>query len=129
MLTVRMQHGDTAVAQLPEQVDYDNAALVRAHCEELVWQGCATLVLDASRVKHLDSSGISMLIAVSRVLGDRGGTLRIAALNAHYRGVWRLLGLDSLFPVAPTALAALRAAGRAALPGRPSRAARSEDPV
>ncbi|MEH0636853.1 STAS domain-containing protein [Streptomyces bottropensis] len=109
MVIVRMQDGDTAVAQLPKQVDYDNAALVGALCEDLVGQGCATLVLDASQVDYLDSSGISMIIKLWRVLGDRAGTLRVAALNAHYHQVWRLLGLDSLFPLSPTVRAALPA--------------------
>ncbi|MFD5271647.1 hypothetical protein [Streptomyces sp. NPDC058335] len=50
MLTVRMQHQGTVVAQLPEQVDYDNAILVGAQCEDLVRQGCVILVLDACRL-------------------------------------------------------------------------------
>ncbi|USQ85482.1 STAS domain-containing protein [Streptomyces phaeoluteigriseus] len=107
MLTVLMQHEGTVVAQLPEQVDYDNATLVGAQCEDLVRHGCATLVLDASRVDYLDSSGISMIIKLSRILGDHAGTLRVANFNAHYHQVWRLLGLDSLFPVSPTVQAAL----------------------
>jgi anti-sigma B factor antagonist len=109
MVIVRRQDEDTVVAQLPKQVDYDNASLVGAQCEDLVRQGCATLVLDASQVEYLDSSGISMIIALSRVLGDRSGTLRVAALHPHYQQVWRLLGLDFLLPLSPTVRAALPA--------------------
>ncbi|MGA5039782.1 STAS domain-containing protein [Streptomyces capoamus] len=109
MLTVRMQGENTTVAQLPEEIDYDTAALVGAQCEDLIRQGCATLVLDASRLVYLDSSGVSMLITLSRILDDRNGTLRLAAFNAHYQHVWRLLGLDTLLPVYPTADAALKA--------------------
>ncbi|MET9505499.1 STAS domain-containing protein [Streptomyces sp. NPDC006259] len=119
MLTVRMRHGDTAVAQLPEQVDYDNAILVGAQCEDLVRQGCGTLVLDASQVEYLDSSGISMIIKLSHILDDHAGTLRVAALNAHYRQVWHILGLDFLFPAFPTVYAALDAAARASRPPAP----------
>lgn len=109
MLTVRMQHEDTTVAQLPEEVDYDNASLVGAQCEDLVKRGCSTLVLDASRVRYLDSSGISMIITLSRILDGHAGALRLAALDAHYQQVWRLLGLDSLLPVFRTVKAALEA--------------------
>ena len=109
MLTVRMQGDGTAVVRLPAQVDYDNASAVGAQCEDLVRQGCAVLVVDASRVEYLDSSGVSMLIMLSRVLEERSGTLRIAAFNSHYQQIWRLLGLEALFPLSPTVGAALPA--------------------
>ncbi|UFR06839.1 STAS domain-containing protein [Streptomyces sp. Go40/10] len=109
MLTVRMQGETTTVAQLPREIDYDAAPLVGAQCEDLIRQGCATLVLDASRLEYLDSSGVSMIITLSRRLDDRAGTLRLAALNAHYQSVWTLLGLDTLLPVFPTTDAALNA--------------------
>ncbi|GGP98693.1 hypothetical protein GCM10010233_13970 [Streptomyces pseudogriseolus] len=108
MLTVRMQHGDATIAQLPETVDYDNAYLVGAQCEDLVNSGCTTLVVDASKVTYMDSSGISMLVTLWRILDQRGGVLRVAALSAHYEQVWNLLGLEQVFPVFPTVDAALQ---------------------
>ncbi|MEU8289488.1 STAS domain-containing protein [Streptomyces pseudogriseolus] len=108
MLTVRMQHGDATIAQLPETVDYDNAYLVGAQCEDLVNSGCITLVVDASKVTYMDSSGISMLVTLWRILDQRGGVLRVAALSAHYEQVWNLLGLEQVFPVFPTVDAALQ---------------------
>ncbi|MEV6839743.1 STAS domain-containing protein [Streptomyces sp. NPDC051133] len=102
-----MRQTDTMVARLPAEVDYDNASDVAAQCTDLANQDCSTLVLDASEVKYLDSSGISMIITLSRVLDDRAGTLRLAALSDHYQQVWRILGLDTLLPVFPTVNAAL----------------------
>jgi anti-sigma B factor antagonist len=102
MLSVRMRRADTAVALLPEQVDFDNASVVRAQCENLVRQGCRRLVLDASEVRHLDSSGIGMIVSLSHVLSGLDGTLRLAALDDHHRQVWRILGLDDLLPLSPT---------------------------
>ncbi|MBL1083490.1 STAS domain-containing protein [Streptomyces actinomycinicus] len=107
MLKVLVGHADTAIVRLPTQVDYDNASDVGARCEDLVRQGCSTLVLDASEVQYLDSSGVSMIITLSRVLDDHAGTLRLAALSDHYQQVWRLLGLDALLPVFPAVNAAL----------------------
>ncbi|MFF9091214.1 STAS domain-containing protein [Streptomyces sp. NPDC014991] len=108
MITVRMQHGNTMVAQLPEEIDYDNASLVGAQCEDLVRQGCRTLILDASTVRYLDSSAISMLILLLRLLDDHDGTLRLAALDDHYQQTLRILGLDTLFLLYPTVEAAHR---------------------
>jgi anti-sigma B factor antagonist len=109
MLTVRTLGEGVAVAGLPKQVDFDNASLVGAQCEDLVRQGCAYLVVDASGVEYLDSSGISMLITLSRILADRSGALRIAGFNVHYRQIWTMLGLDDLLPLSPTVQAALPA--------------------
>ncbi|WP_333774363.1 STAS domain-containing protein [Streptomyces sp. IBSBF 3136] len=108
MVRVRIRHGDTTVVRLPTRLDYDNASDVGARCEELTGQGGGTFVLDASEVQYLDSSGISVIIALWRALDHRAGTLRLAALSDHYQQVWRLLGLDTLLPVFPTVNAALR---------------------
>ncbi|MEV7198799.1 STAS domain-containing protein [Streptomyces griseoluteus] len=107
MLKVPVRHADTPVVRLPSEVDYENADDVGARCEGLIKEGCRALVLDASEVQYLDSSGISMIITLSRVLDSHAGALRLAALSDHYQQVWRLLGLDSLLPVFPTVNAAL----------------------
>ncbi|WP_293992764.1 STAS domain-containing protein [Streptomyces sp.] len=107
MLRVLVRHADTTVVRLPTEVDYDNASDIGARCQDLIREGCATLVLDASDVHYLDSSGVSMIITLSRALDNHAGTLRLAALSDHYQQVWRLLGLDTLLPVFPTVHAAL----------------------
>lgn len=106
MVTVTLQDGDLSVAVLPEEVDYDNARLVGAQCEFLVRHGCRTLVVDASRAKHLDSSAVSMLVLLHRIIEEHGGCLRIAGLDAYYRSVFRILGVDKVFSLFPTAQAA-----------------------
>ncbi|MFI9804223.1 STAS domain-containing protein [Streptomyces sp. NPDC052301] len=107
MLRVRVRHADTTVVRLPTEVDYGNAADIGAQCESLIKEGCATLIVDASEVQYLDSSGVSMIITLSCALDKHAGTLRLAALSDHYQQVWRLLGLDTLLPVFPTVHAAL----------------------
>ncbi|MFI0502370.1 STAS domain-containing protein [Streptomyces albogriseolus] len=107
MLRVRVQHADTTVVQLPSEVDHENVSDIGARCEYLIEEGCTTLVLDASDVLYLDSSGVSMIVALSSALESRAGVLRLAALSDHYQQVWRLLGLDTLLPVFPTVHAAL----------------------
>ncbi|MFF0686734.1 STAS domain-containing protein [Streptomyces albogriseolus] len=107
MLRVRVHQADTTVVRLPSEVDLENASDIGARCEELIEEGCTTLVLDASDVQYLDSSGVSMIVALSRVLDSRAGVLRLAALSDHYQQVWGLLGLDTILPVFPTVHAAL----------------------
>ncbi|MEU2775797.1 STAS domain-containing protein [Streptomyces sp. NPDC007162] len=114
MLMVRVRHADTTVVRLPTEVAYGNASDLGARCEDLIREGCGTLVLDASEVQYLDSSGVSMIITLSRALDNHAGTLRLAALSDHYQQVWRILGLDTLLPVFPTVHAALDGRGTGA---------------
>ncbi|MFC8936818.1 STAS domain-containing protein [Streptomyces griseoincarnatus] len=107
MLRVRVRHADTTVVRLPSEVDHENASDIGARCQELIEEGCATLVLDASDVQYLDSSGVSVIVALSSALDSHAGSLRLAALSDHYQQVWRILGLDTLLPVFPTVGAAL----------------------
>ncbi|WNZ08158.1 STAS domain-containing protein [Streptomyces sp. 11x1] len=107
MLRVRVQHADTTVVRLPSEVDHENASDISARCQELIEKGCTTLVLDASDVQYLDSSGVSVIVALSSALDSHAGALRLASLSDHYRQVWRLLGLDTLLPVFLTVHAAL----------------------
>ncbi|MER5509595.1 STAS domain-containing protein [Streptomyces sp. NPDC002766] len=112
-----MRQGNATIARLPEAVDYDTASHIGDECKSLIKQGCRTLVLDASQVQYLDSSGISMLIMLTRALEERAGTLRIADLSDHYQQVWHVLGLDTMFPIAPTVNAALDAPATEPSPG------------
>ncbi|MGW2488210.1 STAS domain-containing protein [Streptomyces sp. NPDC001606] len=107
MLRVRVRHADATVVRLPAEVDYDNASGIGARCADLVEEGCGTLVLDASDVQYLDSSGVSMIITLSRLCDNGSGALRLAAFSDHYQQVWRVLGLDALLPVFPTVDTAL----------------------
>ncbi len=107
MLRVRVHQADTTVVRLPSEFDHENASDIGARCEDLIRKGCTTLVLDASDVQYLDSSGVSVIVALSSALDSQAGTLRLAALSDHYQQVWRLLGLDTLLPVFPTVHASL----------------------
>ncbi len=73
MLRVRVHQADTTVVRLPSEVDHANASDIGARCEDLIEEGCTTLVLDASDVQYLDSSGVSMIVALSSVLDSRAG--------------------------------------------------------
>ncbi len=120
MLTVQVQGENTAVVRLPQQVDFDNASAVGAQCEDLVQRGLTTLVVDASGTEYLDSSGVTMLITLSRTTQARSGTLYLAAFNSHYQQIWHMLGLETvipLFPTVPAALSVSDARDPAAAPG------------
>ncbi|MCS0604358.1 STAS domain-containing protein [Streptomyces sp. LP11] len=90
------------VAALPEDVDLFTSPDVRAAGEGLLDGGCRFLVLDTSTVAHIDSSGITVLLAFWQRLDEAGGAMVLSVPDPHLR--WRLdiLGLDSVMDVTQT---------------------------
>lgn len=69
------------------------------------------VVLNFSQVKFLNSSNISRLLKLRKVITDSKHRLKLCAIPIQVWGVFLLTGLDSLFEVAEdtaTALASLQ---------------------
>ena len=75
---------------------------------EAIDGGATHVIVDASRVDYLDSSGIGELVAAARRLSESGGRLGIASPGAKLREILEITKLYRIFPVADseTALAA-----------------------
>ncbi|NLX05451.1 MAG: STAS domain-containing protein [Phycisphaerae bacterium] len=78
---------------------------------DLVDQGARRLVVDFSRVDHLSSSALGMLITVRQGLSQVKGDMRLCNIRPEIYEVFKITGLDKLFVIQPTvteALASLR---------------------
>ncbi|MEW2291053.1 STAS domain-containing protein [Streptomyces sp. NPDC047841] len=102
MLHLIDRSDDLVVAALPQDVDFCTSADVRAAGERLLAVDCRYLVLDTSSVTNLDSSGITVLLAIWQGLREAGGALLVAVPDEHLR--WRLgiLGLDTVLVITVT---------------------------
>lgn len=76
----------------------------------LIENGHASVVLDMSRVGHVDSTGLSMLVASRAMLQQAGGDLRLAGVNPR---VWRVLEVTRLTGVFRVYLSVDEAVSRA----------------
>jgi anti-anti-sigma factor len=65
------------------------------------------VVLNFAKVKFLNSSNISRLLKLRKVLVDRKRRLRLCEIPIQVWGVFLLTGLDSLFDVAEDTASAL----------------------
>ena len=65
------------------------------------------VVLNFSQVRFLNSSNISRLLKLRKVLLDKQHRLRLCAIPIQVWGVFLLTGLDSLFDVAEDPASAL----------------------
>ncbi|MEV5432360.1 STAS domain-containing protein [Streptomyces sp. NPDC052701] len=101
MLHVIAREGDRVTAELPEDVDLYTTPALRAVVHRLIDEGCRRLVLDASRTVHLDSTGVSALVAWFHRLDGQGGTLVVTGLSEALHRMLTILGLDTVMALTP----------------------------
>jgi anti-sigma B factor antagonist len=90
--------GETVVVR--GEIDMATAPQLREVLNKLVDGGAARIVLDCRGLDFLDSSGIGVLIAVRKRLGD-DGALTIESPRAHVRKVLELTGVSDHVEIAP----------------------------
>jgi len=72
-------------------------------------QGERKFLIDFTSTGYIDSSGLGVLVSLSKKIREVGGELRLAGLNEDLRTLFELTKLDSLFAIADTADKALAA--------------------
>lgn len=99
-----------AIVTLTGELDVSSAAQLRGHLAALLGDGADHLILDFAHVEFIDSSGLSVLAGLHRLLraserageGDRArraGTLAVAAVNQRVRHVLRTAGFTGIIPI------------------------------
>jgi anti-sigma B factor antagonist len=92
--------GDATVVVVRGEIDMATAPQLRNTLNELVDGGASRLVLDCRGLDFLDSSGIGVLIAVRKRLGD-DGAMTLEAPQPHVRKVLELTGVIDHVEIAP----------------------------
>src|SRR5215471_9433366 len=89
--------GDLDLAGVPSFLGYLNRAS----------QGGVNLIVDLSRLRYIDSSGINTLLAVQKTFARAGRRIVLAAVSPRMLRVFKIVGLEQIVPVYPTVEAAL----------------------
>ncbi|WP_160573616.1 STAS domain-containing protein [Actinomadura physcomitrii] len=103
-------HTDLVVVTLTGEVDVATAGRLRDHLAALIARGARHLVLDFTGVAFIDSSGLSVVAGIHRLLcsaehtgsGEDGrapGTLALAGVNVRIREVLRTTGFTRFVPI------------------------------
>jgi anti-sigma B factor antagonist len=90
--------GDTVIVR--GEVDMATAPQLRDLLNELVDAGSTRIRLDCRHLDFLDSSGIGVLVAVRKRLGEEGA-LTLEAPPAHVRKVLELTGVSAHVAIVP----------------------------
>src|SRR5512138_3953961 len=103
------QVGDVAIAAIPvEELDASNAAEFKRDMAPVL-EAHANLVLDLSRLRFVDSSGLGAFISCLRRLNARGGDLKLSGMSNQVRAVFELVRMHRVFDILPTRDDAVRA--------------------
>lgn len=86
------------VLRVSGRIDAVTAAEFDRACLAALAAGAPNLVLDFAAVRYISSAGLRCLLNAAKALGNRGGSLHLAALGGIAREVVELAGFGSLFP-------------------------------
>jgi anti-sigma B factor antagonist len=91
--------GTTARVTVRGEIDVATAPQLRELLHELIQGGAQQIVLDCRDLGFLDSSGIGLLVAARKRLGD--GELVVDSPPAHVRKVLELTGVAAALSLRP----------------------------
>lgn len=81
------------VMRLAGELDMTTVPDVRSAMESAVNRGCLNVVLDLERVTYADSSALSLIVWIDRLLEPKGGRLVLAGADRNIARVIELSGL------------------------------------
>ena len=67
---------------------------------EQLEDGDRKFVIDFADTGYIDSSGLGVLVSLSKKIREQGGELRLSSLNEDLRTLFELTKLDTLFRIA-----------------------------
>ena len=101
--------GDVAVAILPvEELDAGNAGEFKRDIAPVL-EANTNLVVDLSRLRFVDSSGLGAFLSCLRQVNAKGGDLKLCGMSKPVRTVFELVRLHRIFDILSTREEAVRA--------------------
>lgn len=92
------EDGVTVVAVEGQLIVGNRQELKQKVLQELE-DGGRKFLIDFSETGYIDSSGLGVLVSLSKKIREQGGELRLAALNDDLKTLFELTKLDTLFQI------------------------------
>ncbi len=103
------QIGSIAVATVPEdELDASNAGEFKRDIAPVL-QANTRLVLDLSRLRFVDSSGLGAMLSCLRQLSAKNGDLKLCGMSKQVRGLFELVRMHRIFDIYGTKEEAIHA--------------------
>jgi len=97
--TVRKQN-DVCVVAVEGQLIVGNRQELKQKILEELERGARKFLVDFAQTGYIDSSGLGVLVSLSRKIRESNGELRLANLNDDLKTLFELTKLDTLFQIA-----------------------------
>lgn len=93
------QDGSAATVTLNGEVDVYTSPALKEQLVAIIEGGCDNIVVDLRDVGFIDSSGLGVLVSALRRARERGGAVRIVCTRDSILKIFRITGLDKVFPI------------------------------
>ena len=94
--------GDVTVVDVDGQLIVGNRQELKQKVLDELERGDRQFLVDFSRTGYIDSSGLGVLVSLSKKIREHGGELRLANLNEDLKTLFELTKLDTLFQISET---------------------------
>ncbi|MCA8925428.1 MAG: STAS domain-containing protein [Planctomycetes bacterium] len=104
----------TALAEMTGAIDGNTVSNFQEKLEQIKAEGHRRLVLDMSKIKYVNSTGLGSLVKYADSFKQSGGGMALIKVPAKVKIVIEMLGLNAFFDICPDldgALAALKGGG------------------
>ena len=99
-LEITIDRNDTScVVTLEGEIDVYTAPRLKETLVDAIEGGCTYLILDMKRVAFIDSSGLGVLVGALRRAKERSGSVRLVCERDNILKIFRITGLDKVFPI------------------------------
>ena len=85
--------------ELGGEIDLSTAPEFKERMSELIDEGKTRVVVDLSQATFIDSTTLGVLLGGVKRLRRAGGSLALVLTNEHIASIFKITGLDSIFPI------------------------------
>ena len=97
-----LQNGEVTLVEVEGQLIVGNRQELKQQVLDRLEARDRKFVVDFANTGYIDSSGLGVLVSLSKKIREQGGELRLSSLNEDLRTLFELTKLDTLFRIADT---------------------------
>jgi anti-sigma B factor antagonist len=94
------RNGEVTLVEVEGQLIVGNRQELKQQVLDQLEAGDRKFVIDFANTGYIDSSGLGVLVSLSKKIREQSGELRLSSLNEDLRTLFELTKLDTLFRIA-----------------------------
>jgi anti-sigma B factor antagonist len=102
------RQNDVTIIEVSGQLIVGNRQELKEDVLKLLESGARKFLIDFKDTAYIDSSGLGVLVSLSKKIREKGGEMRLSNLNEDLRTLFELTKLDTLFYIADSRDEALK---------------------